>query len=237
MLSWIRSSFAKALKDKQFTMTVVIKLIMQIHPAPLVHNLTELKRQIKNIEQYTTEVDIDIVDWSKTFAKTVNVAEALSIKTDIKLNFDLMMEYPKQAIKLLIHDQRVQTIIINPRLKEDLNQQLQTIIAAGKKTGLSINPENDVADFVYLFPKLDLIQIFTVEPGAQNMPFLNQRLDQTQRLRQLGFQGKIGIDGGVNLKTLPLIKKYPIDIVSVGSALSKAEDPKKVYKQLCDQAN
>lgn len=205
---------------------------IEFHPAPLVYFLSELKRQIKLIETYTNQVDIDIVDWGSTSKKTIDVHQALSLRTDLNLNFDLMMLSPNHAIKALIHDQRVQYIILNTRCKQDLNQQIKLILDSGKKVGLSINPLDDVADYIYLFPKLYLIQIYTVEPGSQGMPFLSARLEEVNRIKQLGFKGKIAIDGGVNLKTLPIISKYPIDIASVGSALSKAENPARIYKLL-----
>ena len=38
------------------------------------------------------------------------------------------------------------------------------------------------------------------------------------------IKGLIALDGGVNIKTAPLLKNYPIDKVSVGSYFSKSND-------------
>jgi ribulose-phosphate 3-epimerase len=102
------------------------------------------------------------------------------------------------------------------------------------KAGISINPEDHFYNIVPFIPEVELIQIYTIMPGAQGQPFLPERLKLIPLLRQFGFTGLIGIDGGVNLKTISLIKEYQPDILSVGSAIMHAEDPVAAYKELLE---
>jgi ribulose-phosphate 3-epimerase len=202
---------------------------MQINPAILVTSVSEFLIQASSLVDVVTELDIDIIDWKRTKSKTLSVHDALKNKIPLKLNFDLMMDRPKEAVRELIYDNRVKTIIINPECKDNVEELIDLIHYFKKKAGMSINPDNDL-DVVEPYLKvLDLIQIYTVEPGSQGNPFLPERLDVAPNLKMFGFEGHIEVDGGINLDTVRIVKQYPVDILSVGSYLSKAKDPTKAY--------
>ena len=55
-----------------------------------------------------------------------------------------------------------------------------------------------------------------------------------RKLRADGFEGEIGLDGGVNKQTLSQIINFPFDIVVVGSAIAKSENPKSTYLELIE---
>lgn len=202
---------------------------MQINPAPLVSSVSDLLLQASSVVDVVTELDIDIVDWSRTGKKTIGVRDALNNKIPLKLNFDLMMDHPKEAVKELIFDNRVKTIILNPESKDDIDELIDLIHHYKKRAGMSINPNNDIDVVEPYLKELDLIEIYTVEPGAQGNPFLPERLDVAVNLRMFGFEGQIAVDGGINLDTVRIIRQYPVDILSVGSYLSKSKDPVKAY--------
>jgi len=202
---------------------------MQINPAILVTNVSDLLIQASSLADVVTELDIDIIDWSRTKSRTIDVHTALNNKIPLKLNFDLMMDRPKDAVKELIYDNRVKTIIINPECKDNIEELIDLIHHFKKRAGMSINPNNDIDIVEPYLNELDLIEIFTIEPGAQGNQFLPERLDLAPNLKMIGFKGQIETDGGVNLDTIGIFKQYPIDILSVGSYLSKAKDPIKAY--------
>jgi ribulose-phosphate 3-epimerase len=211
---------------------------MRIHPAPLVETKAELQRQLDAAKAYTDKIDIDLVDWSRTSGKTVSAAEALDCDTgSLELFFDLMLDYPGRVLSDIASDTRVAMVTINLALKEDIYDLIKQVTSAGKFAGISVNPEQNLADFEDLLELVEHVQIMTVEPGAQGNKFLSQRLSLANELKSAGFNGTIGIDGGVNPETLPVIMEYPLDILSVGSALSKAKDPAAVYKQMLELIN
>ena len=202
---------------------------MQINPAILVTNISDLLIQATSLMDVVSEIDIDIINWSRTNTKTIDVHTALNNKIPLKMNFDLMMDRPKDAVKELIYDNRVKTIIINTECKDNIEELIDLIHYYKKRAGMSINPNNDL-DVVEPYIKvLDLIEIYTIEPGAQGNKFLPGQLDLAPNLKMMGFEGQIETDGGTNLDTIGIFKQYPIDILSVGSYLSKAKDPTKAY--------
>ena len=203
---------------------------MQINPAILVNKVSDLLIQATNLVEYVTELDIDIIDWTRTDTHTISVHEALNNKIPLKLNFDLMMNRPKESVKELVYDARVKTIIINPECHDNIEELIDFIHFHKKRAGMSINPDNDIDVVESYLNVLDLIEIFTIEPGSQGNPFKPLRLDLSVNLKMSRFEGLIEVDGGVNLDTLEKIKQYPIDILSVGSYLSKAKNPGTAYQ-------
>jgi len=205
---------------------------MKIHPAILVKGYDEYLRQMKLAEKYTDEVDVDIIDWKHTAGKTLTVEEALNIKTTLTLNFDLMMDYPSTVITTICNDPRVNRVIVNTRSLDSLEDQIDKIISLGTHAAISLNPKDKYDEYQSLFKKLNLIQIFTIEPGAQGNPFVPERLDVINELKKADFEGLIETDGCFNKNNAEVFLKYPIDIVSVGSALSRVDDPKKAFDGL-----
>lgn len=207
---------------------------MRIHPAILVNNLSNLLIQLASLTPAVNEVDIDIIDWQRTPNKTLSFSEALSARTKMRLNFDLMMSDPTPAVKMLTKDPRVNNIIINAECHNDIGGLTDLIHFYKKNAGLSINPNTPLFQISQYFKTLDLIEIYTIEPGAQGMPFLPQRLELCHEVKQLGFNGLIETDGGFKKSTWPVFKNYPIDIISVGSTISQAENPLATYQELVE---
>ncbi len=206
--------------------------VIKIHPAPLVTNFTDLLFQVGALVAVTKDFDIDIVDWARTKSRTIGVSDALNLKGELNLTFDLMMDFPSKSIKKLINEPRVKTIIINLDCKEDISYLIDLIHHYKKDVGISMNPDNSLEQILPYHKLIDMIQIFTVEPGKQGSPLLVSRLNLLNKLRETGFKGKLGIDGSINLKTIETILKYPVDILSVGSYLCKSTEPHKSFKEL-----
>ena len=205
---------------------------MKINPAILVSDVHEYQRQLELVATYTDEVDIDIIDWQRTPAKTISVEEALAVNTPLILNFDLMMDNPEAVIVKVASDPRVKTIIINMNCIKDKKEMAALIKSHKKMSGLSVNPDDTLDEFHDLLTEFDLVQIFTIEPGAQGNQVLPERLELINEIKKLGYTGLIETDGGFKDYNATLFLKYPIDIISVGSALSQAQKPQKIYAEL-----
>lgn len=204
----------------------------KIHPAILVKDIEEYKRQMDLAATYTNEIDIDIIDWKRHDIKTISIDQALSIESDLIFNLDLMLDFPSKVLPKLVMDERVQRIIINMESDENMGDLLNYVKSHDIEVGISLNPENTIDQIEQWLPHIDLVQIFTIEPGAQGNPLLKKRFELVQQLKDLNFDGLIETDGGFNEKTADFFKKHAVDIFSVGSALSKAEDPKSMFEKL-----
>ncbi|HRN71342.1 MAG TPA: hypothetical protein PLS49_09265, partial [Candidatus Woesebacteria bacterium] len=153
---------------------------------------------------------------------------------DVIYNFDLMMDYPSKAVKVLVEDVRVRKIIINIHSMDSIDDLIEIIEQKGIETAVSFHEPSQYDLIKKYFNKVDSIHIFAIQPGAQGNKFRPEMLEYSKKLRADGFEGEIGLDGGVNKQTLPQILNFPFDVVVVGSAISKSENPKSTYLQLIE---
>lgn len=210
---------------------------MKLNPTILTNDKQSYIEQVTRAAKFADEIDIDVIDWEHSPGKTLTAAQSLEVDVQIPLNFDLMLDYPLDSVEVLLRDARVPKIIINIRSKENLVPIFEKIKTSGKQTAVSFSMVEEYEQIKQYFSLVDGICIFAIEPGAQGNTFRPEMLNSADRLRQDGFEGLIGLDGGVNQKTLPLILEHPFDIVVSGSAISKSENPEKEYLEMIDIIN
>ncbi|MCA9380556.1 hypothetical protein KC675_05245 [Candidatus Dojkabacteria bacterium] len=207
---------------------------MKINPTILTKDRDDYIMQTTRDAGFAKELDIDVIDWSLTPGKTITAEESLDVPVDVIFNFDLMMDYPSKAVKVLIGDVRVHKIIINLHSLNNIDDLFEIIRQKGIKTAVSFHDPDQYEDVKNYFKKVDAIHIFAIQPGAQGNEFRPEMLEYSKKLKEDGFEGEIGLDGGVNKQTLPQILNFPFDVVVVGSAIAKSENPKATYLELIE---
>ena len=70
---------------------------------------------------------------------------------------------------------------------------------------------------------LDRVLVMTVNPGFGGQPFLPEMLQKINALAEMraahGLRFEIGVDGGINPDTAPLVAKAGADTLIAGSAV------------------
>jgi ribulose-phosphate 3-epimerase len=69
------------------------------------------------------------------------------------------------------------------------------------------------------------VLLMTVEPGFGGQKLMPQVLDKARELRLMGFAGDIEADGGIGLQNMQLLADSGINVLVMGTAFFKAEDP------------
>jgi ribulose-phosphate 3-epimerase len=100
---------------------------------------------------------------------------------------------------------------------------VHSIHELGVQAGVAISPGTSLSALEELLDVVDLIQIMTVNPGWGGQPFLHGQLDKIRRLRQrlneLGLDVPIGVDGGIDLTTAPLVVSAGATMLVSGSSI------------------
>lgn len=108
---------------------------------------------------------------------------------------------------------------------------IERIHNAGCKAGISVKPSTPVSVIESYINDIELILIMTVEPGFGGQSFIESTLDKIAQARELaersGRRIYIQVDGGINDKTAPLVRKYGADVLVSGSYLFCSEDMKE----------
>ncbi|MCS7317406.1 MAG: hypothetical protein NZZ41_03675 [Candidatus Dojkabacteria bacterium] len=207
---------------------------MFITPAILTQSKKTFDIKLQNYIKVFSAIDIDYCRKPFTQHNSISLISILnSIKVysqyhkNVSFGIHLMTKNIISCIKKILNNVNTSSKL-RVYLHQECNQEeiyITTNLLKTKKihTGIVICVESKLksAEFYNLF---DEVQIMTVQIGKQGGKLNIQSLDKSKELRKYGYRGIISIDGGVNESVINLIKKYPIDRVSVGSYFQKVRD-------------
>lgn len=100
---------------------------------------------------------------------------------------------------------------------------IDAIEAAGRRPGIALNPETPVDAVLPYLDRVDLVLVMTVHPGWGGQAFIPEVLPKLRALREAVHRGgravEIGVDGGVNLRTIGDARRAGGEVLVAGSAL------------------
>ncbi len=206
--------------------------MIDIYPTILTLTPKELSAQLGQAQHLFKNVQIDIADGVFVQNTTLALEQALRVCNEfpsLSFDFHLMVQDVSGNLKLLDEaSKRIDIRFAFVHSAATPNNQEFEMITRTYGVCLSINPDEDMATIgrEYDLSKCPAIQIMTVIPGAQGRPFEAKSLILIDQLRNVGYIGKIFIDGAVNDVTTPLLaqRKNQPDVIGPGSYFSKAKD-------------
>ena len=105
----------------------------------------------------------------------------------------------------------------------NLHRTVQRIRALGKGVGVVINPATPAAVLEEILPDLDQVLVMTVNPGFGHQHFLRSTLPKIRRVSQMIEQMKLdcelGVDGGIDDVTAPLVVAAGANVLVAGSSI------------------
>jgi len=229
---------------------------MQIIPAIIPRSFHDLEKHIEEVKDFAEIVQIDIVDgkyapnksWPYTvlddpdFGNLKSGENKLPFWQDIQFEIDLMVEKPENvwkdwiragAFRIIVHlesTSKLQEIIEDFR-KEKVSQNSflysQIGVAIGASTPMEeIYPYLESIDFVQCMGNANI--------GKHGQFFDEEVLEKIKNIKLRDTGKPIGVDIGMNEKTIPLVKQAGATRVAVGSALFESTNIKETYKRLSD---
>lgn len=206
--------------------------MIEIIPAIIAKDFNDLEMKIRKVEPYLDWAQLDVMDGIFVDNTTWNNPSDLkNLETKLNLEAHLMINNPDQVIQDWI-DSGVKRIIFHYESTEKHQEIIKRIKEADLEVGIALNPEtgiNVIDDFI---KEIDLVLIMTVNPGFGGQDFLNSSVDKIKQLREKYENVKISVDGGINIKTAPVVIEAGVNVLSVGSAIFKSENIEKTIKEL-----
>jgi ribulose-phosphate 3-epimerase len=128
-------------------------------------------------------------------------------------------------------------ITFHPEASEHIDRSLQLIIDCGCKAGLAFNPATTFDCLEYVWEKLSLILLMSVNPGFGGQKFIKGILSKISKVRDLisdktnnkNTAPLLEVDGGIYLNNIKEIAEAGADMFVMGSAIFKAQ---KNYKAI-----
>ncbi len=156
------------------------------------------------------------------------VVRALRPLVDVPLDVHLMVVEPGPHLEAFAAA-GADRIIVHQEATPHVHRLLQTIRELGVEAGVTINPGTPLVVLEEILDLTDLIQVMTVNPGWGGQAFLHGQLDKIRRLKLMlgerGLDAPIGVDGGIDPTTAPLVVEAGATMVVSGSGIYNDRAP------------
>ncbi len=207
-----------------------------ISPSLLSADFKHIQQDIETVESAgATRLHLDVMDGhfvpNLTFGPFI--IKFIRQCTDCHLETHLMIENPATSF-----DQYIQagsdTIIFHIEASQSPLKDLQYLRSKGVSAGIALNPDTDIQSIIPLLDALDYLLIMSVFPGKGGQSFIPTSLDTMKSAVELRDDREftIGVDGGVNLKTIHEVYTTGIDVTIVGSGLFNCDDIPSRFQEL-----
>lgn len=206
-----------------------------------VENKKETETFFKLEKAKTDYFHIDVMDGKfvekNTYDKMLEYASYIKRISNLPQDVHLMVEDIEPAINDFLS---VEPNIITFHLeacknKQEVEKYIKYIKENNCKVGIAIKPETNIEEIYEYLPFIHLCLVMTVEPGKGGQTLLSDMIGKVKKLHEYilsnNLEVDIEVDGGINLRTAPQLKKVGANILVSGTAILMAKD----YKVIIDE--
>ena len=185
---------------------------------------------IKMLDETTTNyIHLDIMDGIFVSNQTWSLQQVSCLVSCLKTPLDvhLMVQDVEQYVEQF-SSLNPAYITFHYEATNKVMEYISIIKNKGIGVGMSIKPNTDEKVLEEYLPYLDLILVMSVEPGAGGQKFMENSLSKIKWLKQEkeknNYSYLIEVDGGINDKTISLVKQAGTDIVVSGSFVTNGDN-------------
>jgi ribulose-phosphate 3-epimerase len=201
-----------------------------ICPTVTAFSVDEYGRQIDRIAGFADRIHIDLMDGEFSPTKSPNPIQVWW-PGDIEADIHLMFARPHEHIETLI-SLRPSMVIIHTEAEGDLLAFVNHLKKFDIKVGVALLAPTDPEDFTELIEVADHALIFSGDLGhfgGKVDPKLFQKIATVKRIHP-GIE--VGWDGGANQATVAQLAAAGIDVINVGGAIQRSDEPEDAYATL-----
>ena len=207
-----------------------------ISPSLLAANFQNISHDIGIIEGLGIDrLHLDVMDGhfvpNLTFGPMI--VKDISRTSSCHLETHLMIEKPHDSLEKYI-EAGSNTIIFHIEASSNPKKDLTFLRDNNICAGIAINPDTNEELLNPLLDYMDYILVMSVFPGRGGQTFIPGTLTKMRHIVSMRKDRKIsiGVDGGINMKTISKVYATGIDIVIIGSGLFKTHNIKQRYQEL-----
>ncbi|KPK42355.1 MAG: hypothetical protein AMJ78_02810 [Omnitrophica WOR_2 bacterium SM23_29] len=207
---------------------------MKIIPAILTDKPEELRKMIKQAEDFCDLAQIDIMDGGFVPSKSISAEDLAEVDTKLKLEIHLMVDEPSRYLEPFKRA-GASRIIFHYESKERPSDVIAKIRNLGLEIGLAINPPTKIAEIEGFLKDIDVLLLLSVNPGFYGSKFIPEVCDKARTLKDMKGDFFIAMDGGIKFDNILLIRDSGVDVACVGSGIYGKVDPKQNYLRLLEE--
>jgi len=182
-------------------------------------------------------IHLDIMDGHFVPNLTLGPQAVSAIRkiTQLPIDVHLMVENPGFFIPLF-HEAGADWISIHVEASTHLHRDVSSIKELGRKAGAVLNPATPIHVLNNILKELDFILVMSVNPGFGGQKFIGATSQKIRQLRSWidgqNLSIPIEVDGGVDTTNAESLIRDGAEILVVGAAIFKAEEPVRVIARL-----
>lgn len=169
-------------------------------------------------------IHVDVMDGH--FVPTITVGplfvQAVKRTTKLPLDVHLMISEPEKHIEAFAKA-GANNMTVHVEATSDLPSLVKQIKSLGCTAGVTLRPGTPASSLDSVLPLVDLVLVMTVEPGYSGQKFMPEMIAKAEEIRAklnaLRSKAHLEVDGGIDVDTLPLMKKAGADSFVAGSAV------------------
>ena len=205
-----------------------------IVPCITVESEDDYRAAVERLSPFATRVHIDIMDGEFAPTKSIPVNK-IWWPQEWVVDIHAMVAHPSQYVQALIQ-MRPATVIFHAEVKEDLTPVIQQLKAVGVHAGVGLlkpTVPNTVTEYI---ETADHVLVFCGNLGYYGGKASLMQLEKVRLIRNIHPDVEIGWDGGANLTNVRALAHADLNVINVGSAISKTQDPASSYHQLIEES-
>ncbi len=209
-----------------------------ISPSILAADFSDIQSALDLISSLGLDyVHLDVMDGNFVPNLTFGFKFIKDMRKHSDLVFDahLMIENPERYIKEFAAA-GCDIITVHKEAARHLNRVINMIREEGKEAGVAINPATSVLEIENVLSIVDYVMVMSVNPGFGGQSFIAESLKKIKALNEIrkreGYEFRIMVDGGVNASNHHAIVEAGADILVIGEAFFKSEDPEKFIEEI-----
>ena len=206
--------------------------MIKIVPTILTSNIASFNQYFSIYKTFADRIQIDITDGRFAPSPTIDLKDII-IPKDWKGDLDLHMMVLKPSLYLpAILELHPSLCIFHAECDENLLPIFEQLSQAGIKTGVAILRSTFPGNIKPYIEASDHVLIFGGSLGQQGGEANLVQLEKASIIKEIDPNVEIGWDGGANLENVRAIAHANIDVINVGSTISRAENTADAYNEL-----
>jgi ribulose-phosphate 3-epimerase len=209
---------------------------VRIAPSILSADFARLGEEINRVRAEADVLHVDVMDGHFVPNLTIGppVVKWIRRHCDLYLDCHLMMDNPGEYLEAF-RDAGANSCTVHVEIggTGELIGQMRQL---GLRTGLAVNPETALEACEPWLDRVDMLLVMTVHPGFGGQSFMSEVVPKIARARQLideaGLGVELEVDGGIDVRTAPVVALAGARLLVAGSAIFDHEDAIAAARQV-----